>query len=110
MMIEPTESESLDELDRFCDAMIAIREEIREIELGIMDRRDNPLKHAPHTVAVVTADEWEHAYGRERAAWPAEWLREQKFWPFVGRVNNAAGDRNLICACVPIEDYAEISA
>ncbi|HKP75950.1 MAG TPA: aminomethyl-transferring glycine dehydrogenase [Longimicrobiaceae bacterium] len=110
MMIEPTESESLDELDRFCEAMIAIREEIREIELGILDRRDNPLKHAPHTVAVVTADAWEHAYSRERAAWPAEWLRQQKFWPFVGRVNNAAGDRNLICACVPIEDYAEMSA
>jgi len=108
MMIEPTESESLAELDRFCDAMIAIREEIREVELGILDRRDNPLKHAPHTVAVVTADEWEHAYSRERAAWPAAWLREQKFWPFVGRVNNAAGDRNLICACIPIEDYAEV--
>jgi glycine dehydrogenase len=108
MMIEPTESESLSELDRFCDAMIAIREEIREVELGILDRRDNPLKHAPHTVAVVTADEWEHAYSRERAAWPAAWLREQKFWPFVGRVNNAAGDRNLICACVPVEDYAEV--
>jgi glycine dehydrogenase len=108
MMIEPTESESLAELDRFCDAMIAIREEIREVELGILDRRDNPLKHAPHTVAVVTADAWEHAYSRERAAWPAAWLREQKFWPFVGRVNNAAGDRNLICACVPIEDYAEV--
>ncbi|HEV7590598.1 MAG TPA: aminomethyl-transferring glycine dehydrogenase [Longimicrobium sp.] len=108
MMIEPTESESLAELDRFCDAMIAIREEIREVELGILDRRDNPLKHAPHTAGVVTADEWEHAYSRERAAWPAGWLREQKFWPFVGRVNNAAGDRNLICACVPIEDYAEV--
>lgn len=109
MMIEPTESEGLAELDRFCEAMIAIREEIREVELGIMDRRDNPLKHAPHTAGVVTADAWEHAYGRERAAWPAPWLRERKFWPFVGRVNNAAGDRNLICACVPIEDYAEIS-
>jgi len=109
MMIEPTESESLAELDRFCEAMIAIREEIREVELGILDRRDNPLKHAPHTAGVVTADEWEHGYSRERAAWPAPWLREQKFWPFVGRVNNAAGDRNLICACVPIEDYAEVS-
>jgi glycine dehydrogenase len=109
MMIEPTESEGLAELDRFCEAMIAIREEIREVELGILDRRDNPLKHAPHTAGVVTADAWEHAYGRERAAWPAPWLRERKFWPFVGRVNNAAGDRNLICACVPIEDYAEIS-
>ena len=110
MMIEPTESEGLAELDRFCEAMIAIREEIREVELGILDRHDNPLKHAPHTAGVVTADEWEHAYGRERAAYPAAWLRERKFWPHVGRVNNAAGDRNLICACVPIEDYAAMSA
>jgi len=110
MMIEPTESESLSEIDRFCEAMIAIREEIREVELGILDRHDNPLKHAPHTAAVVTADQWEHAYGRERAAYPAPWLRERKFWPFVGRVNNAAGDRNLICSCVPIEDYAAMSA
>jgi glycine dehydrogenase len=110
MMIEPTESESLPELDRFCEAMIAIREEIREVELGILDRHDNPLRNAPHTAAVVTADEWEHAYGRERAAYPAGWLRERKFWPHVGRVNNAAGDRNLICACVPIEDYAAMSA
>ena len=109
-MIEPTESESLAELDRFCEAMIAIREEIREVELGILDRQDNPLKHAPHTAAVVTADEWSHGYGRERAAFPAPWVRERKFWPHVGRVNNAAGDRNLICACVPIEDYAEMSA
>ncbi|HSU17289.1 aminomethyl-transferring glycine dehydrogenase [Longimicrobium sp.] len=110
MMIEPTESEPLSELDRFCDAMIAIREEIREVELGILDRHDNPLKNAPHTAAVVTADEWSHAYGRERAAYPAAWLRERKFFPHVGRVNNAAGDRNLICACVPIEDYAAMSA
>ena len=109
MMIEPTESEALPEIDRFCEAMIAIREEIREIELGIADRRDNPLKNAPHTLAVVTADEWGHAYGRERAAFPAPWVREKKFWPHVGRVNNAAGDRNLICACVPIEEYAEVS-
>jgi glycine dehydrogenase len=110
MMIEPTESEGLAELDRFCEAMIAIREEIREVELGIMDRHDNPLKNAPHTAGVVTADEWSHAYGRERAAYPAGWLRERKFWPHVGRVNNAAGDRNLVCACVPIEDYAAMSA
>jgi len=110
LMIEPTESESLSELDRFCEAMIAIREEVREVELGILDRHDNPLKNAPHTAAVITADAWEHAYGRERAAYPAPWLRERKFWPFVGRVNNAAGDRNLICSCVPIEDYAAMSA
>ncbi|HET6232854.1 MAG TPA: aminomethyl-transferring glycine dehydrogenase [Longimicrobiaceae bacterium] len=106
MMIEPTESESLSELDRFIDAMVAIREEIREIELGIMDRADNPLKNAPHTQAVVVADKWEHGYGRERAAFPSEGTRERKFWPHVGRVNNAAGDRNLVCSCPPIEAYA----
>jgi glycine cleavage system P protein (glycine dehydrogenase) len=108
MMIEPTESEALGELDRFCEAMIAIRQEIREIEEGTLDRRDNPLKNAPHTMGMVTADEWAHPYGRERAAFPAPWVRERKFWPHVGRVNNAAGDRNLICACVPIEDYAHV--
>jgi glycine dehydrogenase len=106
MMIEPTESEALPELDRFVDAMVRIREEIREIELGIADRADNPLKNAPHTAAMVTADEWTHAYGRERAAFPAEWVRDRKFWPHVARVNNAAGDRNLVCACPPIEEYA----
>ncbi|HET7230602.1 MAG TPA: aminomethyl-transferring glycine dehydrogenase [Longimicrobium sp.] len=110
LMIEPTESESMSELDRFCEAMIAIREEIREVELGILDRHDNPLKHAPHTAAVVTADAWEHGYSRERAAFPTAWVKERKFWPHVGRVNNAAGDRNLVCACVPIEDYAAMSA
>ncbi|HEU0052608.1 MAG TPA: aminomethyl-transferring glycine dehydrogenase, partial [Longimicrobium sp.] len=108
MMIEPTESEALPELDRFCEAMIAIREEIREVELGILDRADNPLKHAPHTAGVVTAEEWTHGYSRERAGFPAPWVRERKFWPYVGRVNNAAGDRNLICACIPIEEYASV--
>jgi glycine dehydrogenase len=108
LMIEPTESESLEELDRFCDALIGIREEIREIELGTADRSDNLLKNAPHTADVVCADEWNHSYGRERAAWPAPWTREQKFWPAVGLVESAAGDRNLICACIPIEEYAEV--
>jgi glycine dehydrogenase len=108
LMIEPTESESLEELDRFCDALIGIREEIREIELGIFDRHDNLLKNAPHTADVVTADEWQHPYGRERAAFPAPWTREQKFWPAVGLIESAAGDRNLICACVPIEEYAQV--
>ncbi len=107
-MIEPTESESLAELDRFCEAMIAIREEIRQVELGIADRRDNPLKNAPHTQAVVMADAWEHAYTREQAAFPTEAARERKFWPRVGRVNNAAGDRNLVCSCPPIEEYASV--
>ncbi|MBB4636452.1 aminomethyl-transferring glycine dehydrogenase [Longimicrobium terrae] len=108
MMIEPTESEALSELDRFCEAMISIREEIREVELGIMDRADNPLKHAPHTAATVMADEWSHGYSRERAAFPKQFVRERKFWPHVARVNNAAGDRNLVCSCPPMEMYAEV--
>jgi glycine dehydrogenase len=108
LMIEPTESEALSELDRFCEAMIAIREEIRQVELGILDRRDNPLKNAPHTQAVVISDEWSHAYTREQAAYPAPWVRERKFWPHVSRVNNAAGDRNLVCSCPPIEAYATV--
>ncbi|HEX6133427.1 MAG TPA: aminomethyl-transferring glycine dehydrogenase [Longimicrobiales bacterium] len=108
LMIEPTESESLEELDRFCDALIGIREEIREVEIGVADRTDNLLKNAPHTADMVCADEWSHPYGRERAAFPAPWTREQKFWPAVGLVESAAGDRNLICACIPIEEYAEV--
>ncbi len=107
LMIEPTESEAKGELDRFRDALIAIREEAREIELGMLPRDDNPLKGAPHTADEVTADEWTHAYGRERAAYPAPWLREHKFWPAVSRVEAAYGDRNLVCACVPIEEYGE---
>jgi len=110
LMIEPTESESKAELDRFCDALIAIREEIREIELGISDRQDNPLKHAPHPLARVVSDKWEHAYGRERAAFPAPWTRLHKFWPAVGRVESAYGDRNLVCSCPPTDAYAEAVA
>jgi glycine dehydrogenase len=106
LMIEPTESESRAELDRFCDAMISIREEIRQLERGAMDRDDNPLRNAPHTAGVVTDDEWQHPYSREQAAWPAPWTREAKFWPAVGRVDNAFGDRNLVCACPPTELYA----
>ena len=107
LMIEPTESESKAELDRFCDALIAIREEIREIELGIADRQDNPLKHAPHPLSRVVSDKWDHAYGRERAAFPAPWTKLHKFWPAVGRVESAYGDRNLICSCPPTDAYAE---
>jgi glycine dehydrogenase len=107
LMIEPTESESKAELDRFCEALISIRDEIREVELGIADRQDNPLKHAPHPLGRVTADKWEHAYGRERAAFPAPWTREHKFWPAVGRVESAYGDRNLVCSCIPTDAYAE---
>jgi glycine dehydrogenase len=106
LMIEPTESESKAELDRFCDALISIREEIKEIELGIADRADNPLKHAPHPLARVLSDTWSHAYGREKAAFPAPWTREHKFWPTVGRVESAYGDRNLVCSCIPIEAYS----
>ncbi|NUQ11397.1 MAG: aminomethyl-transferring glycine dehydrogenase [Gemmatimonadaceae bacterium] len=106
LMIEPTESESKAELDRFCDALIAIRDEIREIEAGILDKEDNPLKHAPHTAEVVISDAWNRAYSREKAAFPAPWTRDRKFWPAVSRVDNAFGDRNLVCACPPVEEYA----
>ena len=105
LMIEPTESESKAELDRFCEALIAIRAEIAEIESGVMDREDNPLKHAPHTQEVVISDSWSRAYSREKAAFPAHWVRERKFWPTVSRVDNAYGDRNIVCACPPIEMY-----
>lgn len=103
VMIEPTESESQAELDRFCDAMIGIRNEIRDIELGIADRENNLLKHAPHTSAVCASDEWNRPYSREDAAFPNTWSRTNKFWPSVGRVNNTHGDRNLVCACLPME-------
>jgi glycine dehydrogenase len=106
LMIEPTESEPLPELDRFCDAMISIHGEIMAIAEGRLDRKDNPLKNAPHTAAEVTADTWTHAYGRELAAFPAPWTREAKFWPSVGRVDSAYGDRNLVCSCVGMEAFA----
>jgi len=104
LMIEPTESESKAELDRLCDALISIRDEIREIENGTADREDNALKNAPHTAAMVTAEEWDHGYSRERAAYPAMWTKEAKFWPSVRRVNNAYGDRHLVCAYPPIQE------
>jgi glycine dehydrogenase len=106
LMIEPTESESKAELDRFCEAMIGIRGEIEEVATGKIDRTNNPLKNAPHTAAAVTATEWNHPYTREQAAFPAPWLRIHKYWPPVSRVDNAYGDRNLVCSCPPIEDYA----
>jgi glycine dehydrogenase len=105
MMVEPTESESKEELDRFCDAMISIREEIEEIEAGKMDPQDNLLKNAPHTADALLAAEWNHPYSRERAAYPSPATRESKFWPAVGRVDNVYGDRHLICSCLPIEEY-----
>jgi glycine dehydrogenase len=105
LMIEPTESESKREIDRFIEAMIAIRAEIAKVESGEFDGLDNPLKHAPHTAQAVTADAWEHGYSRTLAAWPVASLRGQKYWPAVGRADNAWGDRNLFCGCVPIADY-----
>ncbi|MCT7986059.1 aminomethyl-transferring glycine dehydrogenase [Laspinema sp. A4] len=106
IMVEPTESESKEELDRFCEAMIAIREEIRAIEAGKMDGENNPLKNAPHTAMVAIASEWNRPYSREQAVFPAPWTREHKFWPSVGRIDNAYGDRNLVCACLPMEAYS----
>jgi glycine dehydrogenase len=105
LMIEPTESESKGELDRFCDAMIAIRAEIRAVEEGRSDRANNPLKNAPHTAHVVTATAWDHPYSREEAAFPAPWLRAHKFWPSVGRIDSAFGDRNFVCTCPPMDAY-----
>ena len=107
IMVEPTESESKEELDRFCDAMISIRQEIEEIETGKADKEDNLLKNAPHTAESLMVDDWKHGYSRQRAAYPAPWTREHKFWPAVGRVDNAFGDRNFVCSCLPIEAYSQ---
>jgi glycine dehydrogenase len=106
-MIEPTESEPKEELDRFGDAMIAIRAEIQAVVEGKADPKDNVLRNAPHTAAAVLADEWRHAYSRERAAFPLPFVRENKFWPAVGRIDNPYGDRNLMCSCPPVAAYAE---
>lgn len=107
LMVEPTESESKAELDRFCDALIAIRQEIAAVEAGEVDQANNVLKNAPHTATVVTADEWDRPYTRQIAAYPLAYLKTNKFWPSVGRVNESQGDRTLICSCPPIEAYAE---
>ena len=107
LMVEPTESESKGELDRFCDVLNSILNEIKEIENGTADKKDNVLKNAPHTLVSIISDEWNHPYSREKAAFPVEWTKSSKFWPSVGRVNNAYGDRNLICSCNPISDYVE---
>jgi glycine dehydrogenase len=105
LMIEPTESEPQEELDRFCEALIEIRNEIREVEEGKADKENNVLKNAPHTAAVVTADQWNKPYSRQKAAYPLAYIREAKFWPSVSRVDNAYGDRNLVCSCLPMEIY-----
>ena len=106
MMIEPTESESKDELDRFCEAMISIKKEISEVEKGIIDKNNNPLKNAPHTAKYSLSEKWDHPYSRKDACFPGAWQKEYKYWPSVGRIDNAYGDRNLICSCPPIEDYS----
>ena len=107
VMVEPTESESKEELDRFCEAMLSIRQEIRDIEEGKSDAENNPLKNAPHTLEMTTADEWKYPYPRSKASFPLEYLKENKFWPAVRRVDDAYGDRNLICTCTPMEMYSE---
>jgi glycine dehydrogenase len=108
LMIEPTESESLEEIDRFCDAMISIRQEIREIEEGTAQREDNLLTNAPHTLQQVIADGWKRPYPRERAGFPSAAVRESKVWPTVGRIDGAYGDRNLICTCVSMEELEDV--
>ena len=105
MMIEPTESETKEELDKFCDVMIEIRKEIEEIRNGTFDKKENVLKNAPHTAKVVTSSSWVYPYTREKAAYPLKFVLENKFWPSVGRVDNAHGDRNLFCSCIPLEAY-----
>jgi glycine dehydrogenase len=107
LMIEPTESENKAELDRFCEAMLSIREEIAQVERGELPRDDNPLKHAPHTASAVISDTWAHAYSREQAAFPTASVRAAKFWPSVGRIESAYGDRHLVCSCLPMEEYAK---
>jgi glycine dehydrogenase len=109
LMVEPTESEPKAELDRFCEAMISIRKEIKEIEEGKYDKVNNLIKNAPHTGRLVVSDTWNKPYSREQAAYPLKWVRDNKFWPSVGRVDNAYGDRNLVCSCAPIESYIEES-
>ena len=103
-MIEPTESETKAELDRFCDAMIAIREEIKKIETGDYDRTSNPLKNAPHTATTIASSDWDYAYTREQAVYPLPWVKDRKFWPSVSRIDGAYGDRNLVCSCPPWGD------
>jgi glycine dehydrogenase len=107
LMIEPTESESKGELDRFCEAMISIKNEISEVISGEIATEDSVLKNAPHTLALAVNDEWNFNYSRQKAVYPLNWVKDKKFWPSVRRVNDAFGDRNLICSCAPISDYVE---
>ena len=107
LMIEPTESENKEELDRFCDALLSIREEIREVENGSADKLNNVLKNAPHTQNIVLIGEWNRPYSREKAVFPLPYVKSAKFWPTVSRIDSAYGDRNLVCACEPISSYVE---
>jgi glycine dehydrogenase len=106
-MVEPTESESKAELDRFCDAMINIHGEIQAVESGQADKQNNLLKNSPHTADMLASDEWNRPYGRTQACFPAPWLYDHKFWPAVGRIDNVYGDRNLVCSCVGMEAYTQ---
>jgi len=110
VMVEPTESESLAELDRFCDAMIAIRAEVAAVEQGHADPQDNPLKRAPHTLAALTAETWDRSYSRRQAAFPGSVGDDRKLWPAVARIDNAYGDRHLVCTCPSVEELAAIPA
>jgi glycine dehydrogenase len=110
LMVEPTESESLAELDRFIAAMVAIREEIAKIEQGLWPQDNNPLKNAPHTAASLMTADWDRPYARETGAFPLAALKQAKYWPSVGRVDNVYGDRNLFCSCIPVSDYADIAS
>ena len=107
MMIEPTESESKEELDRFCDALISIKSEILKTDNGEYDHNDNPLKTAPHTALHIASDKWTHPYSRKDAAYPAKHLKHHKYWPPVGRIDNAYGDKNLVCTCPPISEFKD---
>jgi len=107
LMVEPTESESIEELDRFCEAMISIRKEIKEIEEGIADPINNVLKNAPHTLQVATKESWDLPYSRQKAVYPLPNIAANKFWPSIGRIDSAYGDRNLMCSCLPLSEYAQ---
>jgi glycine dehydrogenase len=108
MMIEPTESEAKDELDRFCEALYYIYKEMKEVADGTADREDNVLKCAPHTAKEIASDKWNHPYSRKKAVYPLPYLKENKFWPPVGRIDNPYGDRNLVCSCPPVESYEDL--
>ena len=110
IMIEPTESENLEEMDRFCNALISIKKEIDKVEQSVFDKNDNPLKNAPHTYLELAANEWSHKYTREQAAFPNEFLRHNKYWAPVGRVDNVYGDRNLVCSCPSMDEYKDEAA